>query len=349
VRLVEGDEIVGDDLLPMTIEVVEQTPRRFGFGAELSSIEGGRFTGFWLHRNFLGGAERFRVDGEIAGVGGTTGGVDLDFGVRFERPATPRSDVDFFADAGFERLNEPDFQASTADVTLGFTRYATEDLTVHFGGGLLYSEVRDDFGDQTFMLATLPLGAMLDRRRNILNPKDGYFINLDVTPFYGISGSTSGMRTKLDARGYESFGENERFTFAARLQLGSLVGPDLLESPPFYRFYSGGGGTVRGQDYQSLAIDLGDGDRSGGRSFFGASVELRSGLTENIEVVTFYDYGYIGEEVFPDFSGSSHAGAGLGMRYNTGIGPIRLDVATPVSGSTDASDFYIYIGIGQAF
>lgn len=349
VRVVEADEIVGEDLLPMTIEVVEQTPRRFGFGAELSSIEGGRLTGFWLHRNFLGGAERFRVDGEIAGIGGTTGGVDLDFGIRYERPATPRSDVDLFAETGFERLNEPDFQASTADFTLGFTRYATDDLTVNFGVGLLYSEVRDDFGDQTYTLATLPLGATLDRRRNALNPKDGYFVDLDMTPFYGISGTGNGMRTELDARGYESFGENERFTFAARLQLGSLVGPELLESPPFYRFYSGGGGTVRGQDYQSLAIDLGDGDRSGGRSFFGASLELRSGVTENIEVVTFYDYGYIGEETFPDFSGDSHAGAGLGMRYNTGIGPIRLDVATPVSGSTDASDFYVYIGIGQAF
>ena len=65
--------------------------------------------------------------------------------------------------------------------------------------------------------------------------------------------------------------------------------------------------------------------------------------------MTFYDFGYVGAEVFPDFSGDSHAGAGLGLRYNTGIGPIRLDVATPVSGDTNAADFYIYVGIGQAF
>ena len=72
-------------------------------------------------------------------------------------------------------------------------------------------------------------------------------------------------------------------------------------------------------------------------------------MTENIEIVGFADWGYIGAEAFPDLSGNSHAGAGLGLRYNTGIGPIRLDVATPISGDTPASNLYIYLGIGQAF
>ena len=72
-------------------------------------------------------------------------------------------------------------------------------------------------------------------------------------------------------------------------------------------------------------------------------------MTDSIDVVGFFDWGYVGEEAIVDFSGNSHSGAGLGIRYNTGIGPIRLDVATPVSGDTDASDFYVYIGIGQAF
>ncbi|WP_227258311.1 autotransporter assembly complex protein TamA [Kangsaoukella pontilimi] len=349
VRVVEGDEVAPGDRLPLTIEVVEQTPRRFGFGAEYSTIEGATLSGFWLHRNFLGGAERFRVDTEISGIGGETGGVDYDLGVRYERPATPRPDVDLFATFGVELLDEPDFTSDTVEFTLGFTRYATDDLTVDFGLGYLYSEVEDDFGTETYSLITAPLGAVYDRRRNPLNPKDGYFVDLEMTPFYGISGTSAGLRTELDARGYESFGENESFTFATRLQLGSLAGPDLLDSPPFYRFYSGGGGTVRGQDYQSLAVDLGGDDRTGGRSFFGASVELRADVTEAIEVVGFYDYGYIGTEAFPDFSGDSHAGAGLGLRYNTGIGPIRLDVAVPVSGDTEASDYYVYIGIGQAF
>lgn len=344
----EGTTADADGTLPLTIEVAEQTPRRFGFGAEYSTIDGVRLTGFWLHRNFLGGAERFRVDSEIAGIGGETGGIDYGIDLRYERPATPRADVDLFAEIGFERLDEPDFESNTGEFTLGFTRYADEDLVVTFGLGYLYSEVDDDFGNETYSLITLPLSATRDRRDDTLDPTKGVYFKAEATPFYGLSGTESGAQFKLDARGYRTFGENVPVTAALRLQFGSLVGPSLTESPPFYRFYSGGGGTVRGQDYQSLAVEVGD-DRTGGRSFLGLSGEARVRVTDAITMVGFYDWGFVAAESFADGGGETHAGAGLGLRYNTGIGPIRLDLATPVSGDTDASDFYIYVGIGQAF
>lgn len=349
VTIDEADTIGPGNTLPLTIEVVEQTPRRFGFGAEYSTVEGVGLTAFWLHRNLLGGAERFRVDGGVSGLGGETGGTDYGFAVRYERPATPRADVDLFSSLEFEKLDEPDFKSETSSFTLGFTRYATDELVVDFGLGYLYSDVTDAFGRQTYSLLTLPLGATYERRDNPIDPKDGYFVDLEVTPFHALSGTTDGGRIALDARGYESFGVDNRLTFAARVQLGALFGPSLAESPPIYRFFSGGGGTVRGQDYQSLAIDLGGGRRVGGRSFLGLSGEVRQQVTEQIQVVGFADWGYIGDEAFPDFSDETHSGAGLGLRYDTGIGPIRLDIAKPLSGNTPASSFYIYIGIGQAF
>lgn len=345
----ESDTVAAGDQLPLTIAVAEQVPRRFGFGAEVSTIEGARLSAFWLHRNLLGGAERLRVDGVVSGIGGETGGVDLSFGARYERPATPKADTDLFAEVMLERLDEPDFRSKTGSFELGFTRYATDRLTVEFGIGALYSDVEDDFGSEQYALLTLPLAAEFDRRDDVLNPTDGYFVDLEATPFYAASGGDGGARFELDARGYQHLNRARSLTFAARLQLGSLVGPELLESPPFYRFYSGGGGTVRGQDYQSLAIDLGGGDRSGGRSMLALSSELRADVTDRIQAVGFLDWGYVGAESFPDLSGNSHAGAGIGVRYNTGIGPIRFDIATPVSGDTDASNLYFYIGIGQAF
>lgn len=347
VTIQEAENVGPNSTLPLTIGVVEQTPRRFGFGAEYSTVDGVRLSAFWLHRNLLGGAERFRVEGEVAGIGGETGGTDYSVGVRYERPATPRADTDLYALAEIERLDEPDFLSTTGEFALGFTRYATDDLTVDFGLGYLFSEVEDDFGTERFSLVTLPLGATLDRRDNALNPKKGYFVDLDVTPFYALSGTDNGGQVKLDARAYRTVGE--ALTFAGRMQLGALFGPDLLDSPTIYRFYSGGGGTVRGQDYQSLGIDVSATQRTGGRSFLGLSAEARRSVTESIEVVGFVDWGYIGSEAFPDLTGDSHAGAGLGVRYNTGIGPIRLDLATPVAGDTEASNIYFYIGIGQAF
>ncbi len=346
VSITEADTIGPNDTLPLTIEVVEATPRRFGFGAEFNTVEGIALSGFWLHRNFLGGAERFRVDGEIAGIAGDTGGIDYTFGARYERPATPRADVDLFAELQFESLDEIDFTSDTLEFTLGFTRYATEELIVEFGLGYLYSETTDAFGTDIFNLVTVPLAAEYDRRDDALNPTEGFFIDLEVTPFFGLSDSPSGTQVVLDSRAYVS--TSERLTFAGRLQLGSLFGPSLAESPPFYRFFSGGGGTVRGQEFQSLNVDLG-GNSVGGRSFLGLSGEVRANMTEAIQVVGFVDYGYVGAESFPDFTGDSHAGAGLGLRYNTGIGPIRLDVATPIEGGEDGSSFFIYVGIGQAF
>lgn len=344
VTISEGTAPPGSDGLPLAIDVVEATPRRFGFGAEIGTIEGLGLSGFWLHRNLLGGAERFRIDGEISGLGGETGGVDYSTGIRYERPATPRADVDLFAELQFEVLDEPDFSSDTVEFTLGFTRYATDDLTVEAGIGYLFSQTTDAFGDETFRLLTLPLAAEYDKRDNTLNPTEGFYIDLSLTPFAGLSGSPSGGQLELDTRGYYS--PNERFTFATRVQLGSLFGPSLEDSPPFYRFFSGGGGTVRGQDFQSLGVEV-SGETLGGRSFLGLSGEVRTNVTEAIQVVGFADWGYIGAEAFPDFTGDGHAGVGLGLRYNTGIGPIRLDLATPVGG--DGNGIAILVGIGQAF
>ena len=345
VAVEEAEGIGPNATLPLTIGVTEATPRRFGFGAEYSTVEGVRLSGFWLHRNFLGGAERFRVDSAVSGIAGETGGTDLSFGVRYERPATPAADTDFFAEYSFEGLDEPNFSSDTSEFTLGFTRYASDRTTVNLGVGYLYSDTTDSFGAEIIELITLPFGGTHDRRDNALDPKEGFYAELELKPFLSLAGTSDGARVMLDARAYRS---SETLTFATRAQLGALFGPSLENSPAFYRFYSGGGGTVRGQDFQSLGVDLG-GTATGGRSQLILSGEVRADMTDDLQLVGFADWGYIGAESFVDFSGDSHAGAGLGLRYQTGIGPIRFDVATPVSGDTEASDFYIYIGIGQAF
>ena len=86
--------------------------------------------------------------------------------------------------------------------------------------------------------------------------------------------------------------------------------------------------------------------KTGGRSFIGLSGEVRTRIGARLGLVGFADAGFIAADLFDN--GSWHSGAGLGLRYDTGIGPIRLDVATPVGGDT-GSGLQVYIGIGQAF
>ena len=76
VALLEAERIGPGDTLPITAQVSEAPPRRFGFGAELGSLEGLTLSAFWLHRNLFGGAEQLRLEGEVSGIGGNSGGED---------------------------------------------------------------------------------------------------------------------------------------------------------------------------------------------------------------------------------------------------------------------------------
>ena len=128
--------------------------------------------------------------------------------------------------------------------------------------------------------------------------------------------------------------------------MGSVVGSDLSETPPGLLFLSGGGGTVRGQDFQSLGVELPNG-RTGGRSFVGLSTEVRQDITNTIGIVGFVDFGFVSAD--SDFSdGESHSGIGLGARYKTSLGALRVDIGLPLTGDDDGG-FDIYIGIGEAF
>ena len=349
VALVEADRPNPDGTLDITARVVDQKPRRFGFGAEYATDEGISLSGFWLHRNLLGEGERLRFGGEISGIGGDTGGEDYELTLDLSRPATLDADTDAYFGARIAQENEEDFNQRGGSIGLGFIRRQTDDLTLRAGVAYGYADVTDDLGDATYEHLYFPLGATLERREDLLDTRDGYFANFEVTPFLGLGGSESGTLITGDLRAYEEFGPSAGTVFAARLPFGSITGASLTGLPNDLRFYSGGGDTVRGQSYQSLGVDLSPTVTTGGRSFLGLQSEIRQEVRENIWIVGFADWGMVGADSVPGSDGESHAGAGIGLRYNTGIGPIRVDLGVPVSGDDDGSSFHIYIGIGQAF
>lgn len=352
VSLTEAETLRAGDVMDIKMNVADEKPRRFGFGAEVSSNEGAGVSAFWLHRNILGGAERLRFDAAISGIGsqtgGTHGGIDYELGGRFERPATFGADTTLFVFGKLAREDEPNYLSDSAELGFGFSRIVTDELTLEAGLSLRYSDITDALGSREFFHLLVPLKATYDSRDVPLDPSKGYYAQAEVTPFISLDGKDSGGRVYLDGRAYRELDDGGLFTLAGRLQFGSILGASLSETPQDFLFYSGGGDTVRGQPYQSLGVPQGGGEITGGRSFVGASAELRMDLAGNFDPVAFFDVGYVGPESLYDGSGRWHSGAGLGLRYATGIGPIRLDVGLPVSGSTD-DGAQIYIGIGQAF
>jgi translocation and assembly module TamA len=347
VSISQAEDLNPDNSINVIAIVNDSPPRRFGFGAQVSSLEGGSLEAYWLHRNITNDADRLRFDGEISGIASSTG-VDYTLSASYRRPATTRPVLTFFTKAELARLDEPDYLSSTASLVVG-AEVDISDKSYFSGGiGYRYSDVSDDLGDRTFSHIILPVEASRDTRDNKLTPTSGTYFGADVTPFIGLGSSETGARLFGDIRAYKGFGKDDRFVLAARITAGSILGSGITETPPDFLFFSGGSGTVRGQPYQSLSIDLGGDVETGGLSYLALSTELRTDITDTISVVGFYDVGSISSSSTPGSAGQSHAGAGLGLRYNTGFGPIRFDIAAPVSGET-GDGLQFYVGIGQAF
>jgi translocation and assembly module TamA len=351
VALVEDDAITAPDRLGITANLVEQKPRRYSFGAEVSSLDGASVKGSWLNRNLFGGAERLTLSGEVRQIGAQSSGTDYALGVSLDRPATLRPDTSGSLSFGLGHFEESDYTAESARFALGFDTWVTAQASWQIGLEYQFARVTDASGEFTYRNLALPVGLLFDDRDNKLDPRRGRYLKAELRPFLGFGTTDSGLRATADLRLYRSLGEGDRFTFAGRLQLGAVTGTSLLGTPREYLFYSGGGGTVRGQPYQSLGVDLlrdVAGADIGGMAFVAASAELRARFGSRWGAVAFFDYGQVGATGFSRSETESHAGAGLGLRYDTGFGPIRLDVAAPVSGNT-GKGVQVYVGIGQSF
>lgn len=352
VALEEGDAIAPPDLLPFHLSVVEEKRRRYTFGAELASPDGASITAGWLHRNLFGGGERLSIDGELRNLGGGSSGTDYALKMALSRPATftPDTTLTFATEIG--HLDETDYTGEVFTLSTGVTHRFSRSLTGRAGVEYTYLSVTDISSDRLYRNLALPLGLTWDRRNSTTDATRGYYFEAEAKPFLGFGITDSGARFTLDARGYRGFGDRDRFVVAARFQMGAVVGSSLLGTPRDYLFYSGGGGTVRGQPYQSLGVNVlrsgPDTFRTGGTHFLGGSLEGRMRITEKIGVVGFVDVGRVDAMGFFDDFGGWQAGAGVGVRYATSVGPIRLDLALPVGGDT-GDGLQIYVGLGQAF
>ena len=335
-----------DGTLDFTAEIEDLPPRRLTFGVELGSNEGLDLTASWMHRNLFGAAEKLRFETRLSNLGGS-GDLDGRIALRLDRPATLGPDDSTHYLMELESLDEEHYTATRGLIGFGVRREFSEGT---FGEAAIAATsilANDAFGKRRFKYIGLPLRLERDRRDDKVSASSGTFLNARVMPFFGIDGTDPGVQIAADGRFFRQLG-SDRLVFAGRLQLGSVIGPSLSEVAPTLLFYSGGAGSVRGQPYQSLGVPVGA-QTAGGRSHLVGSAEIRGYITEKISLVGFYDVGLIGRDAFVSGSSTQHSGAGIGIRYDLGgFGPLRLDLAQPVSGST-GDGLQFYIGIGQAF
>ena len=343
----EAEKAQPDGTINFTATVEDMPPRRLTFGAEVSSTEGLSFTTSWMHRNLFGGAEKLRFEARISGIGGSDD-IDGRVALRLDRPATLGPDDNIFYMTEAESLDQEHFTAVHGMGGIGVRRVYSDQL---YGEAVLGFDsilATDAFGKRRFKYVFASLRAEFDGRDSATEPSKGLFMSGRVSPFFGADGGDPGIQVTLDARSYLGLGEDDRIILAGRAQLGSVIGPSHSGTSPTMLFFSGGGGTVRGHEYQSLGVPVAGGT-AGGRGFLALSGEIRGRVTDKISVVGFYDHAYVDADSFITSSSTSHSGAGLGLRYSiAGIGSIRVDLAYPVTGGNE-DGAQLYIGIGQAF
>jgi translocation and assembly module TamA len=350
VRTRAAERLDESGALPVTFTVVERPRHAIGFGAAYETRYGPTFSTFWEHRNLLGGAEKLRVEGEINRLG-SGNGVDNTGGkleVSLKQPWFLGVNQTITYDIAVlrERLKAYDRDAFTASILL--ERPLTEHLTLSYGPLGEISRVTQDDVTTNYQLLGVLGQARWEDVDSLLNPSRGLRVTALASPIYNFTDSEVFTRTRLQASTYLDLWGDKGSVLALRGVVGSILGARTNSVPPDKRFYSGGGGSVRGYDYQSIGPRTRNDEPRGGLSLVEASVELRQRISGAWGMAAFVDAGSVGSDPTPKLD-NLKVGAGLGVRYQTAIGPIRADVAIPLNKEPGDSSFGLYIGIGQAF
>ncbi len=350
VRVVEADEIRDDGTLPITLQVADRKKRVYGGGVKYSTIDGFGAEAYWRHRNLFGRAEKLQLEARV-------GGIDADdpdeynyrVAATFIKPGLFTPYTDWVSTIYGEQLAPDTFRARTVGARTGLKHRFNERLS-----GEIFAQVEASTIDQTtvgdgeFLMVSLPGTLNYDGSNNELNPSRGFRVGGKLEPFYEAQYSNVGLISELEGSVYYGLA-NDRLILAARAAVGSIVGAPLDEIPANRLFFAGGGGSIRGYPYRGVGPIQPDGEVIGGRSYLVGSLEARIRVTETIGVVPFVDGGNAFRSEYPDFDEPLRYAVGLGLRYDTGLGPLRFDVAVPLEPLDGDPNVAFYIGLGQAF
>jgi translocation and assembly module TamA len=316
----------------------------FGYGTG----EGVRVTGSFTNRNLL------KPEGAVT-LRGLLGTREQALGVILRQGNFGTRDQVLNARIGATRSNFDAFKASTFDIAAAIERQSNilwqKKWTWSAGVELVTSDERDIVGAgtarrRTFFVGAVPLSLNYDGSNDLLDPTRGFRIGVRSSPELSFQNGTFGyVRSQFDGSFYAPV--SARITIAGRTRIGTITGAKSSAIAPSRRFYAGGGGSVRGYGFQQIGPRDIANDPDGGRSLAEFALEARVRFGP-FGVVPFVDAGNIYGRALPDFSGLRY-GAGLGLRYHSNFGPIRIDVGTPINRQKGDGRVTVFVSLGQAF
>jgi translocation and assembly module TamA len=349
VRIDQADHLDPDGTIPITVDVTERPLHSVDVGAAYSTDLGINLNAGWHHRNLFGNAEQLNLTAGVELGGSAVQHPGYNVGAQFIKPdfLTRDQSLELELRALKQDLDAYDQEALIQRIAI--SRKFLPHWTVSVGVTGEQERIVQEGVTTNYELIGLPLSAKYDDSNSLLDPTDGFRAAVLLTPTQSFGGSSATfVIAQASGSTYFDLSGTGRSVVALRGLVGKAFGADVFSLPPDQRFYAGGSGTVRGFRYQSVGPQFRDGKPTGGTAVSAGSVEFRQRILGNYGVVAFVDAGQVTANGSP-FTGGWRVGAGIGARYYTSIGPIRLDVAIPLNREPGGDAFELYIGIGQAF
>ncbi|UYN95158.1 MAG: outer membrane protein assembly factor [Enhydrobacter sp.] len=353
VRVTPASQLEADGRLPIDVELRDRAQRSVGFGVAYETQLGFSVNAYWLHRNLFGQAESLRLATEMNRIGQGAFFQDSGYAFKadFRKPDWWLPQQDAVAQAQVVREVFDAYRRKAVVGSFGFERTFSPHWRAKVSLAGDYSEIEAHGTTRTFALVGLPMSVTLDRANSAVEPTKGYRFTLAAAPYMDAKNQNDVFSIlRLTGAGYLDISGNGRSVLAGRASYGMIPGASTSLTPPDKLFYAGGGGSVRGFAYQSAGPRDAFNTPIGGASVVEGSLEFRQRIGQSFGAVAFVDAGSAYLDVWPDFASlPPRVGAGVGLRYYTGFGPARLDVAVPLNRRSGDAPFGIYVSLGQAF
>lgn len=349
------DEAPQDGDLPVSIEVKEAKPRSIGFGVNYETERGPGASASWVHRNLKGMGDRLAVNGTLWS--------DKQFGgVSYIQPDWRRLGQDLIWSADYLRERDEGYTSKSYSLSSILSVEVSRSLRMTYG--VMYKHLIDTDiheskrhesqkdEDETFNLFKLPISLYWNNTNDVLNPTTGQKIKLKSIPSYKFIGSQIFYSINiLSGSYYIPLDRRKNHVFALQGTFGFIPGPCKTEIPRSELFDAGTDTLLRGYKYKTVSPLDDTYKPTGGRSMMIYSLEYRYRMSNDIGWVLFYDFGNVYANRVPQFNKKILQSVGIGFRYFTPVGPIRLDIAVPLNPRkhVESSSYQAYLSIGQSF
>jgi translocation and assembly module TamA len=333
---------------PIQVTLAERKHRTIKGGVNYTTDEGPGANLGWENRNLFGGGEKLVVSAAGSGI-------EQSGEASFDKPDFITPKELFRAKAKIANEDKKAYKGQNATATAIVRRQFTESVSAGAGLGYRASRIEEDQSrpwedDARYGFVFVPVEATYDGRDDVLDPQKGLLASASVAPYWGtLAGGANFVRPEISLAHYLKLMEKPGLVLATRVSGGANAGASPDDVSPDLRYYAGGSGSIRGYSYQSVGPMRGK-TPVGGGSVMTFSTELRLRVTELIGIVPFLDGGTAFTNALPPYDQPIMLGAGLGLRVFTPVGPVRLDVATPLARRKDIDDIaQFYCSIGQSF